>query len=195
MPPATIEHDPRYVAFRTMHDWVVLCAKVLAERGDTFDDHEIADGEADWEPEARDDPFKRELPAEAGPDEGPIAISCGNPRHRLLEGRFRNEWDPDFEQPQWRDVKRPWAAMRHFHFVGSRLTEQLQYGALRDTHDPRIAQLELLTPGVFAAWQQWQHGVEIEDVGRDPRFIAHKCGFDSQMILHTAGKACRSAND
>jgi hypothetical protein len=192
MPPATIEGDPRYVAFRTMHDWIILCARVLAERGDAFDDGEIADDEPDWEPGKRDDPFKRELPAEAGPDEVPIAISCGNPRYRLLGGRFRNDWDPDFVQPQWRDVKRPWAAIRHFHFEGSRLTEQLQYGALRDTHDPRIAQLELLTPEVFAAWQQWQHGVELENVGRDPRFVAHKCGFDSQMILHMAREVMRS---
>ena len=130
--------------------------------------------------------------AEAGPDEVPFAISCGNPRDRLLGGRLRNEWNPDFAQPHWRNVKRPWAAMRYFHSVGSRLTEQLQYGALRDTDDPRIAQLELLIPEVFAAWQQWQHGVEIEDVGGDPRFIAHKCGFDSQMILHMAREAGRS---
>ena len=29
---ADVERDPRYVAYRTMHDWIVLCAKVLAER-------------------------------------------------------------------------------------------------------------------------------------------------------------------
>src|ERR1017187_9316630 len=64
---ANVELDPRYVAFRTGHDWVFLCSKVLAERGEAFDDREIQDGAMDEKPRGRQDPFECELPAEAGP--------------------------------------------------------------------------------------------------------------------------------
>ena len=73
---------------------------------------------------------------------------------------------------------------------------QLQYGALRRADDPRLAKLELLRPKVFAAYvadvlaagdeelsRAWRSR-SAEDVQNDPRFIAHKCGFDTQIILH-----------
>jgi hypothetical protein len=74
---------------------------------------------------------------------------------------------------------------------------ELRYGALREQSDPRLAQLELLQPEVFRDYvagildqradtvrsQAWRER-PVEDVRSDPRFIAHRCGFDSQAILH-----------
>jgi hypothetical protein len=199
---ADVEIDPRYVAFRTMHDWVVLCAKVLAERGDAFDDRDSGDGTMDEKPRERQDPFECELPAEAGPDEEPVGRSCGNPRERLVGGRTASRWDPNFLEPEWRDVERPWAAIRYQHLQGLQLLMELRYGALREQCDPRLAQLELLRPEIFREYvagileqgadtarrQAWLQR-PIEDVRCDPRFIAHRCGFDSQMILHMVRQA------
>jgi hypothetical protein len=203
--PADVEVDPRYVAFRTLHDWVVLCAKVLAERGDAFDDRDSGDGAMDEKPRERQDPFECELPAEAGPAEEPIGLSCGNPRESLVGGRASSRWDPNFLEPEWHDVQRPWTAIRYQHLQGLRLPMELQYGALREQSDPRLAQLELLEPEVFREYvagvlasgddvarsQAWRER-PVEDVRCDPRFIAHKCGFDSQMMLHMARQANRT---
>ena len=75
------------------------------------------------------------------------------------------------------------------------------YGPLRGQNDPRLAQFELLRPEVFAAYvadtltkgledlgQAWRDR-PAEDVQLDPRFMAHKCGFDTQIILHIARQA------
>jgi hypothetical protein len=197
---ADVELDPRYVAFRTMHDWVVLCTKVLAERGDAFDEQEIRNGVMDEKPRERQDPFEQELPPEAGPDEETIGLSCGNPRERLIGGPAASQWDPNFLEPEWRDVRRPWAAIRYQHFQGLQLPMELEYGALREQSDPRLAQLELLGPETFREYvagildqgadtvrsQAWRER-PVEDVRSDPRFIAHRCGFDSQMILRMVG--------
>ena len=65
-----------------------------------------------------------------------------------------------------------------------------------------MAQLELLEPEIFREYvaemlargddparrQAWLQR-SAEDVRSDPRFVAHKCGFDSQMILHMASQA------
>ena len=40
-PISNIELDPRYVAFRTIHDWIILCARVLAERPVSPEDLEL----------------------------------------------------------------------------------------------------------------------------------------------------------
>ncbi len=98
----------------------------------------------------------------------------------------------------------PFAAIRYFHYRGLLLPEELRYGALRETPDPRLTQLELLRPDVFAAYvsgvlwkrlddgslQRWRTR-SVEDVERDPRFIAHRCGFDREMILYIASKDVR----
>ena len=196
LPTSEVELDPRYVMFRTMHDWVVLCAKVLAERGDAFDDQDLRDSVMDEKPKERVDPFKCELPQ----DGENIGLTCGNPREQLVGGRSSNHWDPDFLEPEWLEVKRPWAAIRYQHYCGLQLPIELQDGALREQSDPRLAQLELMEPDVFRAYvaavlassddvarsQAWRTR-SAEDVRSDPRFIAHKCGFDSQMILHMVG--------
>jgi Fe-S-cluster formation regulator IscX/YfhJ len=200
LPTSEVELDPRYVMFRTMHDWVVLCARVLAERGDAFDDQDLNDGVMDDKPRERVDPFKCELPPEAESDAADVGMSCGNPRERLVGGRASSAWDPNFLEPEWRDVQRPWAAMRYQHLQGLLLPMELRYGALREHSDPRLAQLELLEPEIFREYvagvlassddvarsQAWR-ARSAEDVRCDPRFIAHKCGFDSQMILHMVG--------
>jgi hypothetical protein len=60
-----------------------------------------------------------------------------------------------------------------------------------------LAQLELLEPEIFREYvagmldqgadtarsQAWRARSAV-DVRCDPRFIAHRCGFDSQMVLH-----------
>ena len=65
-----------------------------------------------------------------------------------------------------------------------------------------MAQLELLEPEIFREYvaemlargddparsQAWLQR-SAEDVRSDPRFVAHKCGFDSQMILHMVRQA------
>ena len=79
---------------------------------------------------------------------------------------------------------------------------ELRYGTLREQSDPRLAQLELLEPEIFREYvagvlasgddvarsQAWR-ARSAEDVRCDPRFMAHRCGFDSQMILHMASQA------
>src|ERR1022692_1350976 len=147
LPTSEVELDPRYVMFRTMHDWVVLCAKVLAERGNAFDDQDLRDSVMDEKPKERVDPFKCELPQ----DGENIGLTCGNPREQLVGGRSSNHWDPDFLEPEWREVKRPWAAIRYQHYCGLQLPIELQDGALREQSDPRLAQLELLQPEIFRA--------------------------------------------
>src|ERR1035438_2829476 len=146
---ADVEIEPRYLAFRTMHDWVVLNAKVLAERGDAFDDRDIGDGGMDEKPRERQDPFECELAPEAVPGDVPIGLTCGNPREQLVGGRSSNHWDLDFLEQEWRNVQRPWAAIRYQHLQGLMLPMELRYGPLREQSDPRLAQLELLRPEIF----------------------------------------------
>ena len=84
---------------------------------------------------------------------------------------------------------------------------QLQYGALRRGDDPRLAKLELLRPEVFAAYvadvlaagdeelsRAWRSR-SAEAVQNDPRFIAHKCGFDTQIILRIARGAMKGREE
>jgi hypothetical protein len=116
-------------------------------------------------------------------------------------GRSASRWDAGFAALEWREVERPWDALYHFHWRGLMLPTELRYGALRGHDDPRLASLELLNPESFTAYVAdliirddrslslaWRQR-PVEDVLRDPRFIAHKCGFDSQMILYIASRA------
>ena len=182
-PPAGIALDPRYVAFRTIHDWIVLNAKLL--------DDASADS-------SYPNPFEEPLPVDS-PD-GPIGLTCGNPLRRLHRG-LPKTGDDNYLVPDWRDVQDHFAAIRYFHYRGLLLPEELRYGALRETPDPRLTQLELLRPEVFAAyvsgvlWKRLDDGSlpqwrtrPVEDIERDPRFIAHRCGFDREMILYIASK-------
>jgi hypothetical protein len=201
LPNSAIELDPRYVAFRTIHDWIVLCARVLVERADCLEDRELESCD-DRPVEERLDPFTQPIRTEDDDGE-PVGMLCGNLRERLVGGRGANRWDPSFIVPNWQDVQRPWAAIRYLHFRGLLLPMELQYGALRGKGDPRLANLELLRPEVFAAYvadvladgdeelsREWRSR-SAQDVQNDPRFIAHKCGFDTQIILHIARKAMK----
>jgi hypothetical protein len=197
LPDSAVELDPRYVAYRTIHDWVVLLARVLAERGDTEMESVFIQSEQDSG--SREDPFT--MPIRTEDEGGPTGLLCGNIRVWLMGGRTGNPWDPSFVLPVWRQVENAWGAIRHFHCTGLHLPMELQYGALREQPDPRLASLDLLTPEVFAAYiadvlcrddrslrEAW-HARSVEDVRSDPRYIAHKCGFDSQIILHRSREA------
>jgi len=98
-----------------------------------------------------------------------------------------------------------WTARFFFH-DGMMLTDRLRYGALRDGNDPRVTQLELLRPEIFVEYvagkaahdgddetaERWRSRPQLE-VTQDPRFIAHRCGFDHQMILHICCKTVEEA--
>ena len=200
LPDSAIELDPRYVAFRTIHDWIVLSARVLAERANCLEDRENQSCE-DGPLKERVDPFTQLIRTE-NEDGEPFGMLCGNLRERLVGGRS-HLWDSSFIAPDWQAVERPWAAIQYLHCRGLLLTMQLQYGALRRADDPRLAKLELLRPKVFAAYvadvlaagdeelsRAWRSR-SAEDVQNDPRFIAHKCGFDTQIILHIAREAMK----
>lgn len=193
--PADIEHDPRFVAYRSMHDFIVLHAKVLAERGEC----------PDWTDDLPDDPDPLQMIVPRDEKDGDTrGVIGGNPLRRLHCG-FPHTGDDNYVVPDWQDVQDPFGALRYFHLRGLLLPEELRYGALRDKYDPRLTQLELLTPDVFAAyirsvlWKRLNNGSlqrwgtrPSEEVARDPRFIAHRCGFDRQMILHISTAVTRT---
>ena len=199
LPGPAVEIDPRYVAFRTIHDWIILCSRILSAKKDDRDDfNSLGPALSD----ARLGPFTQ--PIRTVDDSGePVGLLCGNPRERLSGGRRASRWDPAFAALEWRQVESLWDALYYFHWRGLMLPMELRYGALCDQGDPRLSNLELLTAESFAryvadvlvsedrsqsrAWRQRPVG----EVLQDPRFIAHKCGFDSQMILHVA----RDANE
>jgi hypothetical protein len=200
LPISTIELDPRCIAFRTIHDWIILSARVLADKGDCLEDGE---GGADDAPaEERRDPFTIPIQTEDGDGE-PVGLLCGNLRERLVGGRGSNRWDPTYAVPEWREVQWPWEALLYFHYRGLLLPRELQFGPLRRQDDPRIVNFELLRPESFAAYvakvivkddlalsQSWRDR-SAEEVQNDPRFVAHKCGFDTQIILHISREAMR----
>jgi hypothetical protein len=116
-------------------------------------------------------------------------------RNRLWLAQFSGDLSKEFAKIVVRVMER----------IGCRkLTMELRYGALRGQGDPRLANLEFLKPGSFAAYvadvlirddrslsRTWRDR-PLEDVQHDPRFIAHTCGFDSQIILHMAQEAAKS---
>jgi len=120
-PPAAVELDPRYVAFRTIHDWIILNAKILAEKNP--DQARVKPDDVD--------PFEQNLPAEVGDE-----LSCGNPRDSLLRGGSV-EWNLNHFEPEWQCVTDPFWTARFFFHDGMLLTDRLRYGALRDGNDPR----------------------------------------------------------
>jgi hypothetical protein len=188
VPVGTIELDPRYVAFRTAHDWVVLHAQILADDPSGSDVLDLSE---------RDDPFWTGLPRD-DPDE-PAGLVAGNPL-TLADGGFRNRFNPNFVEP-WGEVSDHIDAIHYFHFRGTFLLHELDDWPYESAegHDARLVRLELLNPKGFAdyvatrivkdrdaiAFHTW-HNRPLEDVERDPRFIAHKCAFDRDMILRMA---------
>jgi hypothetical protein len=174
LPARTIVLDPRYVAFRTAYDWVVLHAKLLAQ-------DKAASGQA-LNLSGRPDAFRVELPLEV-PYETARLIA-GNPLI-LADGGFRNRWDPNYAEP-WHQVRDRIEAIHYFHFRGTTLPQELRGGpdmnpkALADLVAMRITQDWNAT--ALHAWRGWPP----EEVESDPRFIAHKCAFNRGMIPRMA---------
>ena len=200
LPISVIELDPRFVAFRTIHDWIVLSARVLADRSDCLEDLERESYSNDRTTKERRAPFTRPIQTE-DEDGEPVGLLCGNLRERLVGGRASYIGEPGYLIPDWRQVQRPWEALRYFHCRGLILPMEFRYGPLREQTDPRLARFELLRPEVFSTYvsevlakdqpelsEAWRDR-PAEDVRHDPRFMAHKCGFDTQIILHIAREA------
>ena len=116
LPAETIALDPRYVAFRTAHDWVVLHAKVLAQ-------DKAASGQA-LNLSGRPDAFHVELPLDIPYETA--AFIAGSPLI-LADGGFRNRWDPNYAEP-WHKVGDPIEAIHYFHFRGAILPRELREG-------------------------------------------------------------------
>lgn len=163
LPAETILLDPRYVAFRTAHDWIVLHAKTLAE------DHAASTQALDLA--CRPDPFQAELPVEV-PYEL-TTLSAANPLH-LADGGFRNRWDPNYAQP-WRRVRDRIGAIHYFHFRATAVLQKLRgETGLASLVAMQIARDAMLSPMLS--------GQPRERVERDPRFIAHKCAFNRGIV-------------
>ena len=170
LPSEAILLDPRYVAFRTSHDWIILHAKAMAE------DHTTAGRVLDLS--NRPDPFHVKLPIDV-PHEL-TTVNADNPLH-LADGGFQNQWDPNYAEP-WRRVRDRIGAIHYFHFRATALLQKLRGGLdLRG-----LAYVIAMQIARDAAECPVWRGKPREKVERDPRFIAHKCAFDRGMVVATA---------
>lgn len=178
LPGETLALDPRYVAFRTAHDWVVLHARVLAQ-------DKVASGQA-LDLGGRPDAFHVELPFDV-----PYGIAGsidGNPLI-LADGGFRNRWNPSYAEP-WHEVGDQIEAIHYFHFRGTILPQELRGVPLMDPEELADAVgMQIAGDCNVAAFQAWQNRPP-EEVERDPRFIAHKCAFNRNMLLRTKDGHC-----
>ena len=174
LPIETIALDPRYVAFRTAHDWIVLNAKVLAQ-----------DKAASGQPlnlGGRPDAFHVELPLDV--PAGIAGLIDGNPLI-LADGGFRNRWNPNYAG-QWHDVGDQIEAIHYFHFRGAILPQELRGVPLIDPEElAHVVAVQIAEDCNKIALQEWQNRPPA-DIERDPRFIAHKCAFNRNMLLRTA---------
>jgi len=183
---AGIDRDPRYIAFQTIHDWIVLNAKIMAERVSEpvcIDPHRL-------------DPFTQDLSTDAANE-----LRWWSPR-LLLHGNLSMEWSFDHFEPDWRSVKYPFWTLHFFFHDGIRLEERLRVGRFRDRIDPRLSQVELLGPDVFRDYvssglgkgvshtliRRWKSR-PLEDVECDPRYAAHRCALDRQLSMHACDRA------
>jgi hypothetical protein len=174
LPAETIALDPRYVAFRTAHDWVVLHAKVLAQ-------DKAASGQA-LNLSGPPDAFHVELPFDVPYETA--ALIAGNPLI-LANGGFRNRWDPDYAEP-WHQVRDPIEAIHYFHFRGTTLPQELRGGpGINPKGLADLVAIQITRDGNVIASHAWR-GWPPEDVERDPRFIAHKCAFNRGMVPRMA---------
>lgn len=180
LPAEIILLDPRYVAFRSSHDWIALHAKALAS--DRTASRQVLD------PSIGPDPFHAELPIDAPPEL--TALTAAHPLH-LADGGFRNRWDPNYAEP-WRRVRDRIGAIHYFHF---RATVFLQKLCGQLDFNPRgLAFLVAMQIVQDAAEIPMWRGKKREDVECDPRFIAHRCAFNRGMVsgMATGNGWCHS---
>jgi hypothetical protein len=170
--------DPRYVAFRSAHDWVVLHAKALGE--------DRAASRQTLELDRRPDPFRVELPGDVPPELG--MLTGVQPLH-LADGGFRNRWNSDYAEP-WRRVRDRIGAIHYFHFRATVLLQKLR-GQLAD-NPQGLAFFVAMQIIQDAAEEPVWRGQEREDLERDPRFIAHRCAFNRGLVPEMAGIAHES---
>jgi hypothetical protein len=175
LPSEIILLDPRYVAFRTAHDWISLHANALAEDG--------AASRQVLDPSSHPDPFQAVLPIDAPPELA--TLTAAHPLH-LADGGFRNRWDPNYAEP-WPSVRDRIGALHYFHFRATVLLQKL-CGQL-DYNPNGLAFLVAMQIVQDAAEMPIWRGQERPDVERDPRFIAHRCAFNRGMVSGTTGAA------
>jgi hypothetical protein len=173
LPFETILLDPRYVAFRTSHDWITLHARSLAE------DHAASRQALDLS--GRPDPFHADLPVDV-PYEL-TTLTAANPLH-LADGGFRNRWDPNYAEP-WCQVRDRIGAIHYFHFRATAMLQKLRGGF--DNNPRGLAYLVAMRIAQDAMTFPVWHGQTREEVERDPRFIAHQCAFNRGRVPGIAG--------
>ena len=129
----------------------------------------------------RPDAFHVELPFDV--PGGTARLIDGNPLI-LADGGFRNRWNPSYAEP-WHDVADQIEAIHYFHFRGTILARQLR-GV--PTIDPEkladVVAVQVAGDCNVTAFRAWQDR-PAEEIERDPRFIAHKCAFNRNMLLRT----------
>jgi hypothetical protein len=167
-------NDPRYIAFRAVHDWVVLNARTLGtEPLSTEEGVQNA-------PASCEDPFVEELPPDP-PDE-PIGLIAGDPLVHMHRRGFPQQATADSISPEWSDVQDPEEAVASFHHRGA-------FCGFARLSLERPLKAELMTPAGFLSHNelkdipQWHKRPE-EVIEQDPRYIAYRCGWDRLIITH-----------
>jgi hypothetical protein len=166
--------DPRYIAFRAVHDWVVLNARTLGTEPLSAEDSVQDD------PASCEDPFVEELPPDP-PDE-PIGLIAGDPLVHMHRRGFPQQATADSISPEWREVQDPEEAVASFHHRGA------FYGFARLSLE-RPLKAELMTPAGFLSHNelkdipQWHKRPE-DVIEQDPRYIAYRSGWDRLIITH-----------
>ena len=153
--------DPRYIAFRAVHDWVVLNARILGTEA-LGTEEGVQNG-----PASREDPFAEGLPADP-PDE-PTGLIAGDPLVHMHARGFPMRPTPDSIAPEWREVQDPEDALTSFHHRGA-----ICGFARLSLEPPRKA--ELMTPAGFLSHHahvlkdipQWHERPE-DVIEKDPR--------------------------
>jgi hypothetical protein len=76
-------------------------------------------------------------------------------------------------------------AIHYFHFRGTILPQELRGVPLMDPEElANVVGMQIAGECNVAAFRTWQNR-PAEEIERDPRFIAHKCAFNRNMLLRT----------
>jgi hypothetical protein len=171
-----VESDPRYVAFRAVHDWVVLNARILGTAPLSAEDSVHDD------PASCENPSVEELPPDP-PDE-PIGLIAGDPLVHMHHRGFPLQATPDSISLESNQVQDPGEAIAGFHHRGA-----FRAFAFLSLEHPLKA--ELMTPAGFLSHNEdvlksiplWHERPE-DVIEQDPRYVAYRCGWDRLIITH-----------